>query len=431
MSKNVQFLPVAAGVRLCAVQTSRFKTGRISVNMAVPLSGENASANAVLPYLLHRSCAKYPTFSMVNARLAELYGARLSANVEKLGEVQLLRICIDAIDDRFALSQESILNNCMQLLCEFLFHPDVEAGAFDDKDVNMEKRLMLERIDSELNDKRSYALNRCEALMCENENYGVSRYGAAEQVKALTPEKLYEAWKNVLRTAKIQVNLIGSAEPEKARDLLKTEFDMIGRRCSEELKTHIVAKADSVRRIEEKLPIKQGKLVIGMRAGYEEAPENIAEELVTVDLFGGGPYSKLFMNVREKMSLCYYCSARLFRQKGVIMVQSGIEQENAEKAEKAILEQLSAVCNGEFDESELEASRMGLSDSYDTVEDTPEGIDAWYGYRLLDVIPAAPQEIAEKIRKVTREEVRAAAKKISVDTIYLLSGDGTAEEVEE
>lgn len=430
MSTNVKFFPVVAGVRLCAVQTSRFKTGRISVNMAVPLNSENASANAVLPYLLHRSCAKYPTFSMVNARLAELYGARLSAGVDKLGEVQFLRICIDAIDDRFALSQESILNNCMQLLCEFLFHPDVEAGAFDDKDVNMEKRLMLERIDSELNDKRSYALHRCEALMCENENYGVSRYGTSDQVKALTPEKLYEAWKNLLRTSKIQVNLIGSAEPEKACELLKTEFNMIGRHCSEELKTQIVSKADSIRRIEEKLPIKQGKLVIGMRAGYEEVPES-ACELVTVDLFGGGPYSKLFMNVREKMSLCYYCSARLFRQKGIIMVQSGIEQENAEKAEKAILEQLEAVRNGEFEDSELESSRMGLSDSYDTVEDTPEGIDAWYGYRLLDESPAAPQEIAEKIRKVTREEVCAAAKKINVDTIYLLSGDGTSEEGEE
>lgn len=431
MDKSAKFFPVVNGVRLCSVQTSRFKTGRISVNMAVPLTNENVAANGVLPYLMHRSCAKYPNFSMVNGRLAELYGARLSADVEKIGEVQLLRMCIDAIDDRFALSQESILNNCMQLLCEFLFHPDVEGGAFEDKDVNLEKRLMTERIDSELNDKRAYALRRCEAVMCENEKYGVSRYGTKEQVNALTSEQLYKAWKEVLRSAKIQVNIIGSANPETALELLKKEFDMIGRTGSEALETEIVAKADTVRRVEEKLPIKQGKLVIGMRAGYEEMPKNIAAEMVTVDLFGGGPYSKLFMNVREKMSLCYYCSARLYRQKGIVMVQSGIEQENAEKAEKAILEQLKAVCDGDFTDSDLEASLMGLSDSFDTVEDTPEGIDSWYGFRMLDETPLTPQETAENIRRVTREDVCEAAKKITVDTVYLLSGDGTAQEGEE
>lgn len=431
MNKSAKFFPVVDGVRLCAVQTSRFKTGRISVNMALPLTNENAAAYGVLPYLMHRSCAKYPNFSMVNGRLAELYGARLSADVEKIGEVQLLRICIDAVDDRFALSQESILNNCMQLLCEFMFHPDVEGGAFDDKDVNMEKRLMSERIDSELNDKRAYALHRCEAVMCENEKYGVMRYGTKEQVEELTSEQLYKAWKEVLRSAKIQVNIVGSAEPEAALTLLKNEFNMIGRTNSCVPQTEIAAKADTVRRVTEKLPIKQGKLVIGMRAGYEEMPQNIAAEMVTVDLFGGGPYSKLFMNVREKMSLCYYCSARLYRQKGIIMVQSGIEQENAEKAEKAILEQLKAVSSGDFDDSDLEASRMGLSDSLDTVEDTPEGIDVWYGFRMLDEHPLTPQETAENIRRVTREDVCKAAGKITVDTVYLLSGNGEGGEDDE
>lgn len=49
------------------------------------------------------------------------------------------------------------------------------------------------------------------------------------------------------------------------------------------------------------------------------------------DVFGGGPYSRLFMNVREKLSLCYYCSARLIRGKGIIVIQSGIEKKTGKR----------------------------------------------------------------------------------------------------
>ena len=160
MNDSVEFIPLAPGVRFCTVRASKFKTCRISLAAAVPLREETASANAMLPFLLHRCCAKYPDFTTMNKKLAEAYGARVSAGVEKVGEAQVMRISITCIADRFAFDGDGAVTECVKLLCELFFHPHVENGAFDAQDVEREKRLLLERIENERNDKRTYALRR-------------------------------------------------------------------------------------------------------------------------------------------------------------------------------------------------------------------------------------------------------------------------------
>ena len=291
----------------------------------------------------------------MNKKLAEAYGARVSAGVEKVGEAQVMRISITCIADRFAFDGDGAVTECVKLLCELFFHPHVENGAFDAQDVEREKRLLLERIENERNDKRTYALRRCEALMCEHEAYGINRYGTPENVKSLTPQRLYEAWKALLSSGRLQFNLVGEADVRAAQSLLKEELSRIEREATpaDAWETQIIPRAEQPRRVEERLPVQQGKLVLGYRMGYEQAPEDFSAVNVMVNVFGGSPQSLLFQNVREKLSLCYYCSARLFRQKGVMMVQSGVEFENAERAITEISKQLDAVRAGEFTHDDL------------------------------------------------------------------------------
>lgn len=425
MNDSVEFIPLAPGVRFCTVRASKFKTCRISLAAAVPLREETASANAMLPFLLHRCCAKYPDFTTMNKKLAEAYGARVSAGVEKVGEAQVMRISITCIADRFAFDGDGAVTECVKLLCELFFHPHVENGAFDAQDVEREKRLLLERIENERNDKRTYALRRCEALMCEHEAYGINRYGTPENVKSLTPQRLYEAWKALLSSGRLQFNLVGEADVRAAQSLLKEELSRIEREATpaDAWETQIIPRAEQPRRVEERLPGQQGKLVLGYRMGYEQAPEDFSAVNVMVNVFGGSPQSLLFQNVREKLSLCYYCSARLFRQKGVMMVQSGVEFENAERAITEISKQLDAVRAGEFTHDDFDASVKSLADDYERLGGTPEELDDWYAFRLLEEAPAAPQSLAAQIRKVTREQAVEAAQKVTLDTIYLLMGE--------
>ncbi|NCC86809.1 MAG: insulinase family protein [Clostridia bacterium] len=426
MENSFNIKEIANGVSVCSYKTNRFKTGRISFNIAVPL-GKDASANAILPYILNRSCGKYPDFSKLNARLAELYGAALIPSVSKIGEVQVVRLSITMIDDRFAFDNESVYQQCAELLCDLIFEANAENGSFNEAEVNREKRLLLERIESEKNDKRVYALRRCEEIMCEDEPYGINCYGDAKGVESLTPQSVFDAWQDLLKKGVVQVNIVGNADVDEICELVKNRFAKIPRDEISSINTKTICSAKEVKKINEQLPINQGKLVIGYRAGITEQDENFGAVRVMADIFGGAPYSKLFVNVREKMSLCYYCSARLYRQKGIIMVQSGIENENEEKAITEINNQLKLLQNGEFTQSELLASIAGLKDTLMRVSDTPEDIDAW-GYSQMTAKDfQSPMDIVTEIENVQPHQVIEAAKKVTLDTIYMLS----AEEEEE
>lgn len=417
---------IAPGVRLCASQTDRFKTGCISFTMALPLEGDIA-ANAVLPYILYRSCRKYPDFSCLNGVLADLYGATLSAGVSKLGEAQVLSVELTSIDDRFALEGESISQSCAELLLDLIFDPDLdEDSRFREEAVQREKRLLIERMESELNDKRVFALRRCVEVMCADEKYGLSRYGTHEDIKTLTGERVLNAWQNMLKTAVIQIDMAGSGASENIADALRKQFLPIERNPAV-IETVFIKTVKEPRNVEEKLPVKQGKLVLGFRTGTLDASDNASAFKVMTDIFGGGTYSKLFANVREKMSLCYYCSARLTRHKGVIFVQSGIESEQALPATDAILEQLDAVKAGKFEEEDIKASKMSMTDHLRSIEDSPEDLIAWYASQIFESELKTPERESQLINAVTKDEVTAAANRVTLDTIYMLSGTGEAQ----
>ena len=418
------------GLDICSVDTkSNFKVAIITANFALPL-GKAAAVNALIPGLLKRTCRKYPTLTEMNKHLASLYGAMVAAGVSKDGESQVITLRITALEDRFSLGDEKISEKAAELLLDLIFDPNLTDGKFNDADVEREKRLMIEQIESELNDKRYYALKRCTEIMCENEVYSLSRSGEIEDIKAVTPESVTEAWKNMLKTAKVYFGITGSMNAQAVTEQIKEKFSSIDRSELATLHTEFVVAADEPRKIREELPVKQGKLVMGMRAGMTDCEDNYVAIKVMCDIFGGGVYSKLFNNVREKMSLCYYCSAAFNRAKGLIMVQSGIENENEQKATDAILQQLEDIKNGSFTEDEFDSSIKGLTNLICGVGDTPEGLDRWYSGQMLDSEIMTPEEYAGLISAVTREQVIAAAQNVTLDTVYMLAGTGTQDDEE-
>ena len=407
------------GLDICNVNTkSNFKVAIITANFALPL-GKNAAVNALIPGLLKRTCRKYPTLTEMNKHLASLYGAMVAAGVSKDGESQVITLRVTALEDRFSLGDEKISEKATELLLDLNFEPNLTDGKFCEADVEREKRLMIEQIESELNDKRYYALKRCTEIMCENEVYALSRSGEIEDIKAVTPESVTEAWKNMLKTAKVYFGITGSMNADAISEKIKEKFSSIDRSALATLHTEFVVSAEEPRKIREELPVKQGKLVMGMRAGMVDVDDNYYAIKV-----------KLFNNVREKMSLCYYCSAAFNRAKGLIMVQSGIENENEQKATDAILQQLEDIRNGNFTEDEFDSSIKGLTNLIYGVGDTPEGLDRWYSGQMLDSEIMTPEEYAKLISAVTREQVIAAAQNVTLDTVYMLAGTGTQDDEE-
>ena len=352
---------IAPGVRLFTHSTAQFKSSVVSLNITAPLDADT-SARALLIHLLARTSKDYPTVYEMNRRLASLYGATLSASVKKIGEAQVLSLVLTCLDDRFALKGEKVLNEGIALLLDAFLKPDITPDGFRAENVEREKRLLIEKIDSEKDDKRIYALTRMTEEMCRDEFYGIDRLGNREAISALDGKELFRVWKDILFTCPIQINITGNFDKAAAEGLFSDRFNALGRKAEDisEIRTEFISEAYESRTVTEKQKVKQGKLVIGMRAGMTYEGDNFPALKIMTAIFGSGTFSKLFMNVREKMSLCYYCSARLIDSKGIITVESGVETENAYKALDAIRNELDAVRKGDFSDEIINQAKLSI-----------------------------------------------------------------------
>lgn len=410
---------LADGVIFNSISDDRFKTMKLLANIYLPLNEETVSANALLCYVMVRCCKKYPDMLTMSRKLGSLYGAEVNGSVSKVGDMQCLKIDIGGLSDKYAINGEKISEELSKLLCEVIFNPKVENGRFCESDMLQEKRQILDMIDSDFNDKRVYASQRLTEIMCADEVYGLKWCGTKEQLEAVTPEQLFKAWRNMLSTAHFEITFVGESNPDNAAEVIKNSFKEI-KRDSVDLSTDVVYSVFEEKNVTEEMDVSQSKLEIGFRtACAEPEPETTATRLMSV-ILGGTASSKLFNNVREKKSLCYYCLSRYQRLKGIMVVESGVETANIEAAKKAILAEIEDMKNGNISDFEIESAKLAIVNSTLGVTDTVTGLASWYSSQVMDASVYTPEEACRKIEAVTKEEIVKAANKLILDTIFVL-----------
>ena len=411
---------ISDGINYICVPATRFKTNESSVSFALPMDEKTASRNALLIRLLS-SCSKdYPDMMTRNKKLAMLYGASLRSSAVKQGDTQVLSLMFSALDDRFSIDGEKISLEGLKLLFSLAFNPRLdENGDFYDDDIEREKRILIQKLESENNDKRSYALKRLEEEMFRGEAFSCNVWGEKERVKNITKAELKEAYGDFLEKAKIQLVTVGDADEEKSLELFKTSLPEVKRNYEKIKKAKFIPSAKESKTVEERQEIKQGKLVLGFRVNARDGSDKTDAVRVFTDIFGGGPYSKLFMNVREKLSLCYYCSARYYRRNNCIIIQCGCEEENMDKAVNEILRQNENIQNGDF-ESEYNSSIIALCDSVKSVYDDSLVLLSWYMSQICDDEILSPSRVIEDYKNVTFDEVKNASSLLSLDTVFKL-----------
>ena len=416
---NIQRIRLGDGVWFSDVRDSRFKTMKISANLIVPLSAENAAANALICGVLSRSCKAYPDFTALSKKLSFLYGAELNASVRKAGDNQVLTLSASGLDDRYTLDGESVARELSLLLCGVIFEPNLQGEAFVPGEVDQERRQLLDLIDSECNDKRIYANAQLVSRMCAGEVFGMKRYGTAETIRAATPQSLYAAWRQLLKTAVFEIMYIGDSAPDRAVEVFRQAFEGIDR-APVTAQTEVIRAAAQPQHFTEEMDVVQSKLVMGFRAGTALPDREIYATMLMCAILGGTANSKLFCNVREKQSLCYYCGSRYDKMKGIVFIDSGVEGENIEKLEAGVLHEIEDMKNGVITDFEIEATKMAVINAYHTSDDTVSGIESWYAAQLFDDSWKSIEEMAALINGVTGEEIVAAANRLTLDTVYVL-----------
>lgn len=402
-----------------SIHETRFKTMKITAAAFLPLAEETAAQNALLAQILTRSCAAYPSLRSLEKKLRSLYGAVLYSDVRKIGDRQCLSFSVSGLDDQYAFDQTQISAELTKLLCSILFKPNTEDNCFLQTELAQSKRQLTDLMDSEFNDKRIYAVSSCIKLMCEGTPFGIERFGTRDNVEQTDGKTLYHAWESMLKQARFEIICVGASDMSKAKSIFAEAFSKI-RRTPAVLSNDCLQAGTEVKSRTEEMELAQSKLVMGLTAGAA-FPDSRAFTLMLLSaVLGGTPNSKLFANVREKQSLCYYCVSRYNGNKGYILIESGVEGKNLEKAQAAILREMEEMKSGNITDFEIQSAKLALENSLRSVTDTVSGIEAFYLSRILEEEQLEPREIAERINKVTKEQLVEAAEHLRLDTVYIL-----------
>jgi predicted Zn-dependent peptidase len=414
---------IAQNVHLSYDPAEKFNRCRISLHFAFPAKRETATAHALLPLVMERGYAECPDMTQLSKKLARLYGADLNVEGRAQGCNHNFCVSVTGIKDQFALSGEKLAQEYAKLAMGVAFHPYLVDGTFDAEAVEIEKQMLKKSLEDEVNDKRIYCMRQANREFFGDTVAGIRQEGYLEEVDGLTPQALMNAYREMLRTANIELIVLGCDAEQTAavQQTLLDELAQIEREPEELCGFTAMPRQETVHKREE-FDMVQAKLCMVFTLGHAVSTSQMAAYRLAMALFGGSVTSRLFLNVREKMNLCYYCSSSFQSFTGSMTVNSGVEHANAKKAEQAILKELADLCGGPITDEELEDCRRGLLCGLQGVEDTLSGIEAWYYLEILrGGMIDTPEQAREALQNVTKDDVRAVLNGFSLSVSYLLT----------
>lgn len=415
---------IKKGIKAHYINTDLFKTNLIAIFVTEKLSKETVTMNTVIPAVLRRGTESMPTQEEISKTLEQLYGAEFNCGIDKTGDNHVLKFYIESLSNNYIISDENILKESLEKVLEIVFNPTLENGIFKQEYVEAEKEKIKQLIEGKIDNKDKYAIERCVEELYKGQPYGLYKYGNIEDVQKINAKNLYEQYKNLINTSKIDIFISGEFEQAEAENILKENkfIQMLAEREPNYVvndETTEVKEQKEETEVSESLEVGQGKLVIGL-----DILENAKDSRYAVSLYntilGASATSKLFQNVREKESLAYSIGSIYLKTKNNIFVKAGIEIENYEKALKLIKQQIDDMKNGDFTDEDLErAKKFIIYGVKAIIEDQEVGITYYIGQELSGC-EVSPEDYIEKINAVSKEEVKNIANKVNINTIYFL-----------
>lgn len=414
------------GVDLHIISAPKFKTNLLSVYFNIPLKRETVTYAALLPSVLKRGSVDYPTMKDMSRRLDDLYSASVSAGVRMKGDGEVLYFTAEYISDRFI--GENLTSKIAEFLHSFIFSPLTEDGGFNKEYTKSEKINLRNAISGLVNDKKAYAEFKCREAMFGKDGYGMFEAGYAEDLDEITPQSLYKFYCDVLKNAKIDIFISGTLDEASISETERTLGSAFEPREANYIGTLIASSDDvSLKNVTEDADVVQSKLCMGMRCGTEPVGDEFYAITLASCIFGGSPFSKLFANVREKLSLAYYAVARYSRFKSVMMISSGIQTENFKAAYDEIMLQFKKMQDGEIDDFEIESAKKYLANAYNSLSDSLYGMEDYYLSQCIMGSTQSIEELLDGVLSVDKKRVCEVMKKVKPDTVYFLKGKSAGE----
>ncbi len=416
------------GIEVYRINSVKFKTSSIHFFFQDNLTRESVTLNSLLPAVMRRGSMDYPTLGDISKQLENLYGATFDCGVTKKGERHIIQFYAEFLSKRYIPDGTDSFKVSLDLLYDIITRPALENGRFREDYLEQEKDKLRILIESRVNDKMSYSVDRCLEETCKDEPYGIYDYGFVEDLPGISAEALTNHYKKALETYPMQVYLAGDISEEDTKDLLERLSGFKRGSILQLVNGFAKKQPEETRYVTEPMNVSQGKLCIGFRTNTPPDSPDYTALMVYNGVLGGGIHSKLFQNVREKASLAYYSYSRLEKFKGLMVISSGIETQNKDKALEIILRQLEAIKSREISDHELEATVKSMETGLKSLGDSQLSLVDFYLSQAVAGTYENLSDIGENIKKVTKDQISSLAKNIKLDTVYFLTSQGVGTE---
>ncbi len=421
---NYQKQEIKQGIMLHQIHTQNFKTNLYAIFLAIPLEKQNVTLDALIGAVLRRGTNNFTTQEQISKELENMYGASFNCGIEKTGDNHILKFYLETLSDEFLPEPENLTQKCLDILFDIAFNPLEVNGAFKPEYVEGEKKNLKQIIESKIDNKAKYAYDRCIEEMYKDMPYGLYKYGYVEDLEGITPEKLYNHYKELIKNCKIDIFCSGRFDTQELTQEIKQNENI--QKLTDREPKYIInnettenKEEKEVNTVEESMQITQGKLVLGLDINDTNENSRFVASVYNA-ILGGGANSKLFQNVREKQSLAYTAGSSYLRTKNNIFVRCGIEFKNYEKALETIKEQLEDIKNGNFTDEDIENAKKLILATIDSVtEEQDTEITYYYGQELSDRFINI-QDYKNRISEVNKNQIVNLAKTIKLNTIYFL-----------
>ena len=411
---------IKQGITFHQIETNKFKTNLFAIFLTIPLNRENVTKDALIAAILRRGTNKLPSQEIISKKLEEMYGAAFDCGIEKSGDYHTIKFYLELINDQFLPEKEDLTSKAIELLLSIAFNPLSENGAFKEEYVKQEKENLKQIIEGKIDNKGSYALERCIEEMYKDKPYGLYKYGYIEDLEKISAKDLYEYYLEMIKTCKIDIFASGQLQKNIEKNIKENED--ISKLKERKFELKIDDKKEQLeepRVITDSMEVTQGKLVIGLDVLLNK--ENLSYiTMVYNTILGVGANSKLFQNVREKESLAYTCGSNYVKRKQIIMIRAGIEIENYEKAIEIIKEQLEDMKNGKFTDEDIKSAKNLIFGTINSIEEEQDTEISYYFGQELAKSDVTIEEYRKRIEKVTKEQIIEVANNVKTNTIYFL-----------
>lgn len=421
---NSVYTQINDKIGLTEIITNKFKKRLFSINLILPAEIEKIGSYLMIPRLVTTSCKKYPSLFKMNRMLASNFGTTITGSTSFCGDNLVIHLKVSFIGDEYVISSANVEQNAINSLFDCILEPNAENGCFDREIFEDVRRICVENINSKIDNKLKYAVARLRETMCAGEAFGITDSLMLKKIEEASPEKAYNDYLEALKTAHIEIYSVGDVLSDEIKNTLYNAFPFDFKRYDGIKNTIIKTSSSELKIVKEPMNVSQGQLLFGLRSLINKDSKYFYAAKVFADILGGGTYSLLFSNVREKDNICYYCSCGYFVAKGILLIYSGVDFDKIDDAKVSILEQLDSIKNGNFSEELIVKSKCNFENALISVYDTPDTVSGWYFGSIFDNPTTSVDEFIKNINSVTKEDIIAVANMFTLDTEYRIVSEG-------